>query len=150
MEIRVGDNDHMDARVELITRVIAERKSGQLSAREAGPLVGLSESHFLRLFKREAGTTFRRFKREVRISIAASLLADYANSVKQIASATGYEDQSNFHRDFKRVRGMSPRQWKLTELRRKIAIDEASSPSSAPRQSSTPAASAHPQSAPAA
>jgi AraC-like DNA-binding protein len=140
----------MDPRVALITRVIAERKTGQLSAREAGLLVGLSESHFLRLFKQEAGTTFRRFRREARISVAANLLADHAVSVKQIASAAGYEDQSNFHRDFKRVRGMSPRQWKLTELRRKITIKEATPVSTAPSRGSAPPASDTPQSTPAA
>jgi AraC-like DNA-binding protein len=108
----------MDPRVELITRVIAEQKTAsRLSAREAGSLLGICEGHFLRLFKREVGTTFRRYKREARITGVAGLLTDSAAAVKQIASAAGYDDVSNFHRDFKQVRGMSPRQWKLMELR---------------------------------
>jgi len=43
-------------------------------------------------------------------------LTDNLRAVKEVASAAGYEDVSNFHRDFKQVRGMSPRQWKMNEL----------------------------------
>jgi AraC-like DNA-binding protein len=109
----------MDPRVELITRVITKRKNARLSARQAGSLLGICEGHFLRLFKQEAGTTFRRYKREARISGAVNLLTDSAVAVKQIARVAGYEDVSNFHRDFKLVQGISPRQWRLTEFRRR-------------------------------
>jgi AraC-like DNA-binding protein len=108
----------MDPRVELITKVIAKRKNGRLSARQAGSLLGICEGHFLRLFKQEAGTTFRRYKREARIGATVDLLTDSALAVKQIARVAGYEDMSNFHRDFKLVQGISPRQWRLTEFRR--------------------------------
>jgi AraC-like DNA-binding protein len=109
----------MDPRVELITRVIAKRGTGRLSAREAGSLLGICEGHFLRLFKREAGTTFRRYKREARINGAVNLLTDNAIAVKEIALVAGYEDVSNFHRDFKQVQGLSPHQWRLMEIRRR-------------------------------
>lgn len=106
----------MDPRVELITQVVAQRKT--LSAREAGSLIGICEGHFLRLFKREAGITFRRYKREARINGTINLLTDSAVAVKQIALIAGYDDVSNFHRDFKQVRGISPRQWRLMEFHR--------------------------------
>lgn len=109
----------MDPRVELITKVIAARKTNKLSAREACSLLGLCEGHFLRLFKREAGVTFRRYKREARIHEAAGLLTDNTVAVKQIAYVAGYEDVSNFHRDFKQVQGISPRQWRLMEFQRR-------------------------------
>jgi AraC family transcriptional regulator len=112
----------MDARVALITRVIAERRSGSLSAQEAGALLGLCEGYFLRLFKQEVGTTFRRYKREARIGAVVNLLRQNQASVKQIASVAGYEDASNFHRDFKYVQGMSPRQFRLMELSKRFPM----------------------------
>ena len=113
----------MDPRVELIVRTIAKRETSiLLSAREAGSLLGICEGHFLRLFKRETGTTFRRYKRHARISGIAPLLKNSAVPVKQIASVAGYKDVSNFHRDFKQVRGMSPRQWKMMELGKRSHI----------------------------
>jgi methylphosphotriester-DNA--protein-cysteine methyltransferase len=73
----------MDPRVDLIVRAIAKQATPSgLSAREAGSLLGICEGHFLRLFKRETGTTFRRYKRYARISGIAPLLRNYAVSVK--------------------------------------------------------------------
>jgi len=107
----------MDPRVEFIVGVIAGQKKGsKMSATEAGLLLGICEGHFLRLFKREVGTTFRRYKREARITGIVDLLTDNVVAVKHVASVAGYEDVSNFHRDFKQVHGMSPRQWKMNEL----------------------------------
>jgi len=109
----------MDPRVELITKMIAKRNTGKLSASDAGSLLGICQGHFLRLFKQEAGVTFRQYKRVARISRAVNLLTDSDAAVKQIALIAGYEDVSNFHRDFKEVQGISPRQWRLMEFRRR-------------------------------
>jgi len=113
----------MDPRVELIVRVIAKQDpSRRLSARDAGSLLGVCEGHFLRIFKREVGITFRRYKRAARIAGIDSFLRDKAVGVKQIASIAGYDDVSNFHRDFKQVRGMSPGQWKILELGKRLEM----------------------------
>jgi AraC-like DNA-binding protein len=63
--------------------------------------------------------TFRRYRREVRIAAVVSLLGDNATPVKLIAGIAGYGDVSNFHRDFRQVQGMSPRQWRLMEFSRR-------------------------------
>lgn len=114
----------MDPRVELITRLLKEKNGCRLSARDAGLVLGISEGYFLRLFKREAGTTFRRYKRAARIAGVVSFLTDYLMPLKQVAVVAGYEDVSNFHRDFKQVRGVSPRQWRLAAFRRRIQLWE--------------------------
>jgi len=111
----------MDSRVQLIVSLIAQQRSAtRLSAREAGSLLGLSEGYFLRLFKQEVGTTFRQYRRAARIAAVVNLLIDNSASVKHVAGAAGYEDVSNFHRDFSKVRGMSPRQWRLMEFDRRL------------------------------
>jgi AraC-like DNA-binding protein len=110
----------MDSRIQFIMGLIAELAAASgLSALEAGSLLGISEGHFLRLFKRETGTTFRRYRRAARIASTVKLVAENSTSVKQIAQRAGYEDLSNFHRDFKQVCGMSPRQWRLREFDRR-------------------------------
>jgi len=106
----------VDPRIQVITKLMeGQQLDSRISARAAGSILGISEGHFLRLFKREVGTTFRRYRREARITGIADLLTRHAASVKSVARAAGYEDVSNFHRDFKQVRGMSPRQWQLTQ-----------------------------------
>jgi AraC-like DNA-binding protein len=107
----------MDTRIAFITRVIAEQNvERQLSARSAASLLEMSEGHFLRLFRREVGTTFRRYRRTARISAVAVMLAKRAASIKAVAQTAGYQDISNFHRDFVLVHGMTPRKWQLKEF----------------------------------
>lgn len=109
----------MDFRIQIILRVIGEhRRTGQLSSREAGTLLGLSEAYFLRLFHQETGATFGRCSREVRMANAAELVKDNTLSIKGIARDSGYNDVSNFYRDFKQVHGMTPRQARLSHLAR--------------------------------
>lgn len=110
----------MDSRIQFIMGLVAQPATASgLSALEAGTILGISEGHFLRLFKRETGTTFRRYRRAARIAGTVKLVAENVATVKQIAHGAGYGDLSNFHRDFKQVYGMSPRQWRLREFARR-------------------------------
>ena len=107
----------MDPRIRIILRIIEERKGpGPPASNEIGELLGLSEAHFLRLFHRQVGTTFRRYLREIRMRRAADLLKNHTLSIKQIASDSGYNDVSNFYRDFKQVHGINPRQVRFKRL----------------------------------
>jgi len=101
----------MDPRIRVILRIIEERKGlTPLVPNDTGRLLGLSEAHFLRLFHRQVGTTLRRHLRQVRMNRAAELLKNPTISIKGIASDCGYNDISNFYRDFKQVHATNPRQ----------------------------------------
>lgn len=107
----------MDPRIRIILRIIEEQKGpGQLASIQAGGLLGVSEAHFLRLFHEDVKTTFRRYLRGIRMDRAAELLKDPTLSIKGIAVDSGYNDVSNFYRDFKQVHGMNPRQLRVREL----------------------------------
>lgn len=47
---------------------------------------------------------------------AAKLLQQHSLTIKEIAHLCGYEDVSNFYRDFKRVHGMTPQSLRLRQL----------------------------------
>ena len=101
----------MDPRIRVILKIIEERKGlTPLVPNDTGKLLGLSEAHFLRLFHRQVGITFQRYLRQVRMNRAAELLKNPAISIKGIASDCGYNDISNFYRDFKQVHAINPRQ----------------------------------------
>jgi AraC-like DNA-binding protein len=105
----------MDARIRVILRIIEEQNGpGPLTSMEAGRLLGVSAAYFLRLFHQEANTTFGRYHLEVRMARAAALVRDHTVPIKSIAFDTGYQDLSNFYRDFRQVHGISPRQMRLT------------------------------------
>ncbi|MCB9547866.1 MAG: AraC family transcriptional regulator [Myxococcales bacterium] len=57
---------------------------------------------------REHGTTFKRLAADVRMEVAAGLLADGRLAVGEVAFLTGFSDASAFHRAFKLVHGCTP------------------------------------------
>ena len=108
----------MDPRIRITLRIIQERKaSSHLTLAETSRTLGLSEAHLLRLFHREVGQSFRRHLPEVRmIRAAAELVQQNSRSIKQIAFECGYNDVSNFYRDFRNVHAITPREARLRAL----------------------------------
>jgi AraC-like DNA-binding protein len=107
----------VDGRIQFVLRIITEQESALcVDTREISSLLMISEAHLLRLFRREVGTAFWRYRCELRMARATELLLGSGLSIKEVAFASGYGDVSNFYRDFKRTRGLGPKQWKIREL----------------------------------
>jgi AraC-like DNA-binding protein len=108
---------NVDVRIGILLRIIEERAGVmQMSSRDIGSLLGLSEARVLRLFNSEVGRTLRSHVREVRMARAAELLKDYSIPIKTIASLCGYTLVNNFYRDFKAVHGTSPMQMRQMHM----------------------------------
>lgn len=73
---------------------------------------GVSSFHFLRLFSNVLGVTPHQYLVRARLSHAARLLADDAQSITDIAFDVGFGDLSNFVRTFHRAAGVSPRRFR--------------------------------------
>lgn len=77
--------------------------------------VGLSPNYFSKLFKQEVGSSFSEYLTECRIRKAIELMQDPKEKIYEIASRIGYESQHYFCYVFKKVKGISP-----SEYRKKI------------------------------
>ena len=77
--------------------------------------VGLSSWHLSRLVKSEIGRNLRDYVREVRVGRAIVLLGIPSKSVKEVAAELGYDDPGTFARDFRRLRGQSPTEWRRSQ-----------------------------------
>lgn len=70
--------------------------------------VGMDQSALARFFKRASGRTMTEYVNESRISNAVRLITDTNLSTLDIAMQVGFGNYSNFCRQFKKLRGMSP------------------------------------------
>ena len=75
-------------------------------------LASMSKYHFVRLFRREAGMSPVRYLKFVRIQRAKELLKRGDLSVLSAAHRVGFQDVSNFNKNFKNIEGCTPSQYR--------------------------------------
>lgn len=127
-----GGSPFDQERMNRVFRFINEQFDRPVFLAEAAGLVHLSAGAFSRFFRAHTGKTFPRFVNELRVGRACRLLAEGESSVTEIAFACGFENLSNFNRQFLRMRGVSPSRFRAA-VRRGAAAEqaEAGSPSAA-------------------
>lgn len=91
-----------------VNRSYADR----ITVTQAAKLAGMSKAQFTRQFKIVAGMTFVAYVTHVRLGEASRLLKMGELTIAEIASRTGFTDQSYFDRCFKRAFGQTPRQFR--------------------------------------
>jgi AraC-like DNA-binding protein len=74
--------------------------------------VEVTPPHLDRLLKEHTGLTFLQQLRRIRVHHAERLLLTTVSSIKETAYACGYTSPGSFGRDFKRVHGCSPSEWR--------------------------------------
>jgi AraC family transcriptional regulator len=83
-------------------------------------LAGLSRFHFLRAFKHSTGTTVHRYVLSRRIWRAQELLVKPGSSLVEVASATGFSNQSHFTAVFTARNGISPGAYRARSARHMV------------------------------
>lgn len=106
----------MDKRVEATIKIMKSAEPQCTSVLELARIVGLSPWHFTHLFKTETSKTPIRYLKEIRMQRAEELLLNTLLSLKEIVYAVGLSDRSHFSRDFKRLHGLTPKEF-MTQKR---------------------------------
>ena len=93
-----------------------ESQLGQpdLSVADLAAIAHLSPYHFSRAFRQAIGVAPHRFILQRRIERAQLHLSDGSDSLADIAYATGFSSQAHFSSMFRRLTGMTPRQYRLS------------------------------------
>jgi two-component system response regulator YesN len=109
----------LDARVIEFLRKLetADERRLRLSEQEWADELRLDPAHFGRLILKHTARDFRSWRRLARIRRAAQLLAEHRQHPKSIAFTVGFNDWSHFRRDFRRVVGIWPLQFRSLLIR---------------------------------
>jgi len=87
-----------------------------VNLQDVAELVGLSKEAFCRYFKQQTGKTYVEFLTEVRIGNACKMLMLNQLDVMEISYACGYNYASNFYRQFRGIKGVTPLQYRKSYL----------------------------------
>lgn len=93
---------------------IRRRYAEKVGLEDVASEVSLSPTYFSRLFKEEAGQSFKSYLNDLRIGEAKNLLRETALPLLDVASRVGFEDQSYFSRVFRNIVGISPGRYRRT------------------------------------
>ncbi|MDO4313192.1 MAG: AraC family transcriptional regulator [Eubacteriales bacterium] len=86
--------------------------SEEIRIRDLADVCNISESHFRRIFQECMNMTPNDYVNVARIHKASKLLLKSHATMEEIAYRVGYSNVSTFNRNFKKMIGMTPYQWK--------------------------------------
>src|SRR5207248_11309415 len=87
--------------------------AGPVSLADLAAVARVSVFHFARQFRGAVGEAPHRYVIRLRVERAQALLRHGRLSPAQVAAAVGFADQSHLNRHFKRLTGLTPRQFHL-------------------------------------
>ena len=99
-------------RLEEVQRYLQERYADALTLPGIASRFGFNPSYFSRLFHRQAGVSLVEYINGVRIRRSCVLLKRTSLGVLEIALSVGYNNLSHYNRYFRRLVGMSPREYR--------------------------------------
>ncbi len=106
----------MARRVERVIELMQGDPSQNFSLGKMAQSVNLSAPYFCNLFKSITGVSPAKYLKSLRMKQSTVLLTTTFLSVKEIARNVGLADDSHFVRDFKRMFGVTPSEYRSRAL----------------------------------
>ena len=101
-------------RINDVVNYVIENYKNNISLSEAAEIVNMSESSFSRYFMKTTGNRFSEFVSRIRLGRACVMLYETDDQIATIAFASGYNNLANFNRQFIKLKGMTPREYRQT------------------------------------
>ncbi len=103
----------MDGRIIVLKERILRNLAFDWTVKEMAKSIDVSESYFQKLFKTENGMTPAKYVCKLRFEKAKELLEDRRFlRIQEICHEIGIHDQTHFTRDFKKLYGKTPSQYR--------------------------------------
>lgn len=111
-EIGSKNQVHVEKALSLMTKMVRENSTIE----DISWKLGLSEEHFIRVFRDEVRMTPYQYFTRLKVEGASGMLMSTDKSVGEISAWFGFENQFHFSRIFKKCTGMSPVEYRKTYL----------------------------------
>ncbi len=95
-------------RLSKVYEYIFDNFKSDVNLNEVAQLIGMNPSAFSRFFKRTHRKPFTRYLNEIRVGYACKLLLESENNITGAAYESGFNNISNFNRQFRAIKNMSP------------------------------------------
>jgi AraC-like DNA-binding protein len=105
---RSEPNRYASSRINHVLAYLGEHFAQPQREAELAQLAGQSVSAFSRTFRRHTGLTFVQYVNRLRINLACELLATDTLSITEICYQCGFNNLSNFNRQFLLLKDMPP------------------------------------------
>ena len=103
---------YAETRINDVLSYIGKNLSQELREADLAGLAGQSASAFSRLFRRHTGVPFVQYVNRQRINLACQLLMSGELNITDICYQVGFNNLSNFNRQFLLLKNMSPSRWR--------------------------------------
>ena len=111
---RAVGREHADP-VQVTIEHLRANVSTRISVSELASMAGLSSSHFSTLFHEATGYGTLEYQTRLRMGLARGLLDTTERTITSIARQVGYDDPLYFSRQFRKIHGASPSEYRLHE-----------------------------------
>jgi len=101
-------------RINEVVNYVIDNYKNNISLVEAAKIVNMSESAFSRYFMKTTGNRFSEFVSRIRLGRACVMLYETDKNISTIAFASGYNNLANLNRQFVKLKGMTPREYRKT------------------------------------
>lgn len=105
-------------RINKVYQFIIDHSTENPSLDEVSEVANMSTTAFCRYFKSHTTKTYTQFLNDIKIDNACRLLLDNRLSISQICFETGFNNFTHFNDQFKKITGVTPRQYQTSHLNR--------------------------------
>lgn len=101
--------------IKLALQNIGENYKNKISLKAVAQSLHVNPSYFSMLFKQEMGVTFTDYLMQFRIKKSCEVLASHHNyPLVEVATLSGFDDQSYFSKVFRKIMGVTPKAYRKT------------------------------------
>ncbi|MDE0561724.1 AraC family transcriptional regulator [Algoriphagus sp. NF] len=108
-----GLSEKDGSRMNRVMQYLLDHRYQKISLDDTASIANLSKEAFCRYFKLRTRKTFTQYLLQIRINEAQKLLQETDLGISEIAFQVGFENLSYFNRSFKKITGLTPRDFKM-------------------------------------